>query len=49
MGLKMPTKEEVRKYWVNDGPKLVFLILFIVGNIAVFAERFVCEYIGNTS
>ncbi|KYQ88705.1 superoxide-generating NADPH oxidase flavocytochrome [Tieghemostelium lacteum] len=40
MGLRLPTKEEVKKYWVNDGLKLVFLILFILGNIAIFAERF---------
>ncbi|EFA75915.1 hypothetical protein PPL_10487 [Heterostelium album PN500] len=40
MGLKMPTKEEVRKYWVNDGPKLVFVTLFFAGNAAVFLERF---------
>eukprot|EP01132_Coremiostelium_polycephalum_P005567 gene5567-6933_t len=40
MGLRLPTKEEIQKYWVNDGLKLVFIILYIAGNVAVFLERF---------
>lgn len=32
-------KEKVSDYFVNDGPKLVFIIIWICGNIAVMAER----------
>ncbi|KAF2077058.1 hypothetical protein CYY_001625 [Polysphondylium violaceum] len=38
--LKLPTKDEIKKYWVNDGLKLVFLILFILANCAVFLRTF---------
>ncbi|GAM27424.1 hypothetical protein SAMD00019534_106000 [Acytostelium subglobosum LB1] len=34
-------QEGFKKYWVNDGPKLIFIILFIAANIVVFVERFI--------
>eukprot|EP01088_Endostelium_zonatum_P015651 TRINITY_DN3946_c0_g1_i1.p1 TRINITY_DN3946_c0_g1~~TRINITY_DN3946_c0_g1_i1.p1 ORF type:complete len:553 (+),score=54.50 TRINITY_DN3946_c0_g1_i1:88-1746(+) len=30
----------IRNYWVNDGPKLVIILLFILINIIVMGERF---------
>lgn len=33
-------KEKVNDYLVNDGPKLVFIILWLLANIAVMAERY---------
>ena len=32
-------KEHVRDYCVNDGPKLVFIILYILGNLALFLGK----------
>ncbi|EGC36287.1 superoxide-generating NADPH oxidase flavocytochrome [Dictyostelium purpureum] len=40
MQLRLPTKEEVQKYWVNEGPKLVILLLYILGNAAGFIYTF---------
>jgi len=34
------TWKDVGNYWVNDGPKLVFIIIWLVANGVVFAERF---------
>eukprot|EP00026_Physarum_polycephalum_P006372 Phypoly_transcript_06414.p1 GENE.Phypoly_transcript_06414~~Phypoly_transcript_06414.p1 ORF type:complete len:527 (+),score=77.52 Phypoly_transcript_06414:145-1725(+) len=34
-------KTRVRDYWVNDGPKVVFMIIFFIINTAVFLERFI--------
>jgi NADPH oxidase len=33
-------KQRVKNYWVNDGPKVAFLAVFVLVNIAVFLERF---------
>lgn len=32
--------EKCKNYCVNDGPKLVVIIIWVLGNIAAFAERF---------
>ncbi len=32
---------KLKNYWVNDGPKVVFMILFFAANLAVFLERFI--------
>jgi hypothetical protein len=37
-------KVRVKNYWVNDGPKMVFLFIFFAVNFAVFLERFVRMY-----
>lgn len=29
-----------RRYWVNDGPKLIIILIFLLANIALFLERF---------
>lgn len=39
------SKKAIKKYWVNDGPKLVFIILYLAANVAVFTERFVRMYL----
>lgn len=36
--------EKVSEYFVNDGPKLVFVVLWVLANIACFGER-VYEYV----
>lgn len=44
MGVEPPKKtwqQRFKNYFVNDGPKLVFMILFLAANAAVFLERFV--------
>jgi len=33
-------REKVSDYFVNDGPKVVFIFLWLCGNIAVMAERY---------
>ncbi|EGG13423.1 superoxide-generating NADPH oxidase flavocytochrome [Cavenderia fasciculata] len=40
---RLPTREEIRKYWVNDGPKALIIILFVAANIALFLYKFI-EY-----
>jgi hypothetical protein len=32
-------QQKVSDYFVNDGPKLIFIIIWVCGNIAVMAER----------
>lgn len=32
--------QRLSDYLVNDGPKIVFIILWLIANIAVFAERY---------
>lgn len=34
------TGEKISDYFVNDGPKIVFIILWFIGNVAVFSERY---------
>jgi NADPH oxidase len=34
------TKEKIKDYCVNDGVKLVFIILYILGNIALFLDSY---------
>jgi len=36
--MKSNTREALTTYWVNDGPKAVFLCLYICANIAVFVQ-----------
>jgi hypothetical protein len=38
------TMERFSDYMVNDGVKLVFIVLWVLANIAVFGERFYREY-----
>lgn len=45
--IKKPKKEDLDKYWVNDGPKTVFFILWILANAACFGERFYYYYKGD--
>jgi predicted ferric reductase len=33
-------QQRVKNYWVNDGPKVVFIFVFLAANLAVFLERF---------
>ena len=37
-------KNKLADYWVNDGTKLIAVLLFIMANIAVFLERFLCNH-----
>jgi hypothetical protein len=41
-GLRKLRWKDVKNYWINDGPKAVFILLFFLANFAVIAERFVC-------
>lgn len=41
-GLRKLRWKDVVNYWINDGPKAVFIFLFFVANFAIMAERFVC-------
>eukprot|EP01111_Echinosteliopsis_oligospora_P012929 TRINITY_DN4510_c0_g1_i1.p1 TRINITY_DN4510_c0_g1~~TRINITY_DN4510_c0_g1_i1.p1 ORF type:complete len:533 (-),score=107.81 TRINITY_DN4510_c0_g1_i1:139-1737(-) len=41
---EITTSRKIRDYWVNDGPKLVFLLLFVGGNIGVFFNAFIQYY-----
>ena len=38
---KKSWKVKLRDYWVNDGPKVVFMFVFFAVNAAVFLERFI--------
>lgn len=29
------TKKDIKDYWVNDGPKLVFVVLWVLANIGI--------------
>lgn len=40
--------EKCKNYLVNDGPKLVVIILWVLANIAVFAERFIGKDLFNS-
>eukprot|EP01112_Ceratiomyxa_fruticulosa_P000009 TRINITY_DN0_c1_g1_i1.p1 TRINITY_DN0_c1_g1~~TRINITY_DN0_c1_g1_i1.p1 ORF type:complete len:525 (+),score=105.37 TRINITY_DN0_c1_g1_i1:195-1769(+) len=35
-----PDQAQVKRYWINDGPKAVFITLYMFANVAVFIERF---------
>lgn len=32
------------RYWVNDGTKLVFIVIYVMINAALFTERFIKYY-----
>ncbi len=36
--------ERVNDYLVNDGPKLVVIIVWLIANVAVMAERYYCTF-----
>jgi NADPH oxidase len=38
------TWQEVKNYYVNDGPKAIFVALFVLINLGLFAERFLHYY-----
>ncbi|KAM9970286.1 hypothetical protein ACTFIR_002136 [Dictyostelium discoideum] len=42
--MRLPTKEEIQRYWVNEGNKLILVILYTLGNIAAFVYTFVHYY-----
>eukprot|EP01117_Protostelium_nocturnum_P001987 TRINITY_DN12638_c0_g1_i1.p1 TRINITY_DN12638_c0_g1~~TRINITY_DN12638_c0_g1_i1.p1 ORF type:complete len:681 (+),score=210.59 TRINITY_DN12638_c0_g1_i1:139-2181(+) len=41
---KIKLKNRIKNYLANDGPKLVFIILWVLGNAAVFGERYYYYY-----
>jgi ABC-type uncharacterized transport system substrate-binding protein len=34
------TRERISDYFVNDGPKLIVIILWVIANAVVFGEKF---------
>jgi hypothetical protein len=34
-------QQKIQDYWVNDGPKLVFIILWICGNVAFLIDTYI--------
>ena len=36
--------QKLSDYWVNDGVKLIFIVLYVLGNMGVFIQRFLCKW-----
>ncbi|KAL6050426.1 Cytochrome b-245 beta chain [Balamuthia mandrillaris] len=39
------TCKDVQTYWINEGPKALFILLYVLANIAVILERFIHYYV----
>eukprot|EP01128_Nolandella_sp_AFSM9_P005127 TRINITY_DN2434_c0_g1_i1.p1 TRINITY_DN2434_c0_g1~~TRINITY_DN2434_c0_g1_i1.p1 ORF type:complete len:535 (-),score=75.71 TRINITY_DN2434_c0_g1_i1:129-1733(-) len=42
-----PSGKQVQNYWVNDGPKAVFIAVYVVINLALIGERSYYYFVGD--